>query len=271
MSFSCLVVAESGCGKTHALVSGLRAGFNIRLISVEGNCFPVFNKALKMYKEEIAKGKAPPLKDGQVGIMLPSVKKGALKELATRNAEEVQKTAKYLRETEDLKRARFDKFQGILNSAVAFEDFYTKEKMGSIDTWGDDTILAIDGLTSICEGIKQQHIGARQASTLPDWQFMQEILITLLRTITEKSECNFYLMAHPKKEIDKLKGGTKIYPKSLGISLNSVIPSLFTEVVWAYKDGGNFYWSTDDSECVTRYCFLPAGKKLPQDLGQIKM
>ena len=270
-AFKFLNIGDSGTGKTHSLKTALEAGFNLRLLSVESNSLPVFEKVLALHKKDIAAKKFPELIPGQVGVMCPAKPKKSFKDAMLGQEANLGKSLDSLMKTQDSKRKEYTRFLEVWKSAVNFIDLFTGEDFGSVDSWGEDTVFAIDSLTILCEAIVYHTIGGKVATSQPEWGIMQKTLIEFLRMMTDDTACNLILMAHPTREIDPTLGVTRIYPSNLGQALNPLIPGMFTEVVWSYKDSkGQYKWSTDDKLCTTRYINLPCSKDIPQDFKLLK-
>ena len=152
----------------------------------------------------------------------------------------------------------------MLKSTVHFIDTATQTNFGSVDDWGEDCVFCVDSLSIICEAIMASTVGGKLAVSQPEWGIMQKTLIEFLRQLTEDLACNFVLLGHPTKEIDQVLGIQRIYPASLGVALNNKMATLFTEVIYATREKGKFYWSTDHRLAVTRNTLLPIKEQMEQ-------
>lgn len=265
MPFKSIVIGESGTGKTHSLMTLIPAGQKLRLVSIENNSLNVIKKAIKEYQVKVRAKKVPPIQEGQLGVMIPGKPKLGLADFHKAQKENLGKTTDVVMKQTDPKKKDYTRFIEVVESTVSFTDSLSGENMGLISDWGEDTTLALDSLTILCEAIKQHTIGGKVAISQPEWGMMQTTLKGYLRILTDDLLCNLVLLAHPVKEVDPNMGVTRIYPANLGVALNGEIPAMFTESIWAYTEKGLFYWSTQDKLCVTRHTFLPPSPKLEQD------
>ena len=273
MTTSILEIADSGCGKTHSLVTLIDAGQKVRLLSAESNCLPVIKKALREREELVKAGKKKPMEKGQFAICIPERPKKNSEDFAKSQEASLGKTVEGAFKKEVVSRVKYNRFSNICKSAAHFVDTETGEDYGKIDDWGDDTTFVVDSLSILCESIMAHVVGDKVAISQPEWGVMQGILLPYLTFLTEDIGCNFVLTAHPNKEVDANLGVTRIYPSNLGQALNTKIPGKFSEVVWCYremeKDKPAYYWSTNDRLCVTRHTLLPCSTKIPQDFNLI--
>lgn len=266
MNFKMLIFGESGTGKTFCTRTLLDAGYKIRFLAAENNAITGTKIAMQHWETEHKK----PVPEDSFALMIPSRPKRSLKDLVASQEGFISKTLDSQLRTADPKRKNYTRYLEVLKATVAFKDTETGKEFGSVDDWGDDTVLVIDSLTILCEAIKQSVIGGKLAVSQPEWGVMQGILVEFLRQLTEDLLCNLVVIAHPNKEIDPILGVQKIYPANLGQALNNLLPTYFTEVVWAFREKEKFYWSTDHKQAVTRNTMLPIKDKMEQDFKLLK-
>jgi hypothetical protein len=268
-----LKIGDSGCGKTHGLVSLVDAGQKVRLLSAESNCLPVIHKALAEREKLVKEGKKKPMEEGQFAICVPERAKKSSKDFADTQEANLAKSVDMAFKSNPVSRSKYNRFVNICKAASHFVDSFTGVDYGMIDDWEEDTTFVVDSLSILCESIMAHVVGDKVAISQPEWGIMQGILLPYLTFLTEDIGCNFVLTAHPSKEIDPNLGVTRIYPMNLGQALNTKIPGKFSEVVWCYReeDKGKpkYYWSTDERLCVTRHTNLPCSKKIEQDFSLV--
>lgn len=271
--FNLLVIADSGGGKTHAIITALLAGMTVRILSAESNCLPVVQKILKLYESMVKAGKAKPLREGQFAICVPDRPKKTAEDMAKSSESSLTKSIDAAFKSNPLNRAKHNRFANICKSQASFVDTFTGVDYGKVDDWGEDTLFMVDSMTILCESILAHIVGDKVAISQPEWGTAQGVLMQYLSFLTEDLACSVYMTAHPNKEIDINLSVTRIYPSNLGQALNPKIPGKFTEVVWGYREEEKgemkYYWSTKDRLCVTRYTTLPCSDKIPQDFGLI--
>jgi len=261
-----LLYGESGVGKTYCTRTLLDAGFKVRFLAAENNAITGTEIAMNDWKKQHNK----PISEEQYALMIPSRPKRTLQDLVTSQENFIKKSLDAQYKSADPKRKDYTRYLEVLKATVAFTDSRTGKVYGSVDDWGEDTVLIVDSLTILCEAIKQSVIGGKLAVSQPEWGVMQGILVEFLRQLTEDLNCNLVVIGHPVKEEDPVLGITRIYPANLGKALNNILPTYFTEVVWAFRDKKKFYWSTDHKQAVTRNTLLPIEERMEQDFRLLK-
>lgn len=252
----------SGTGKSHALATLSKVkGLNIRMLAIENNAIAGLRSGFTHYKlsqEEQDRFK--------IMNILPK-KQGSASLFQTAN-DALTKSPEILAKASDPKKKSYDRYLNVLRG---ISEFITEndENLGSVDTWGPDTVLAFDGLTIICELIKQNVIGGKLFTSQPEWQRMQILLVQLLRYLTEDLNCHVIMIGHPVRTENPITGVEAIYPSNLGQALKDTIPSMFTDVIYSQRQGKKFTWSTDHANAICAARNLPMGSNLPQDYSQI--
>ena len=268
MNFKMLNYGEAGTGKTCAVRTLLNCGQKVRFLAAENNAISGIQVALEMWKKENPQA-AKDMPADQFAMMIPERPKKSIADLVKSQEKFVKTTLDAQFKSVDPERNKYTRYLEVLKSTVNFVDSSTGVSYGSVDDWGEDTTLVIDSLTIICEAIMQATIGGKLATSQPEWGVMQKTLIEFMRLLTEDLKCNLVLLGHPTKEIDPVMGIQRIYPANLGQALNNTLPAFFTEVVWSFRSGKEFLWSTDHKQAVTRQTMLPLAEKMPQDFKQL--
>ena len=255
MSFKMLIYGDTGTGKTFSAYTLFNTPYKIRFLSAENNAVEGMREAKKFYESKNKK------KVENLSIMIPERPKRNLAGIVESQQGFLNKTLESQLLTSDPDRKKYTRYLEILKGMLHFVDTDTKESHGCIDTWGNDIVFIVDSLTIICEAIKQSVLGSKIKANYDEWAAMQNLLMQLILQLTEELSSNVVLIAHPKKDNDT----GKIYPSSVGIALDAIIPTRFSEVVWSYRRGSTFYWSTNDIKAVTRNVHLPISSKLEQN------
>lgn len=260
MAFKALVYGDSGTGKTVSIASLLNVDQKVRFLAAENNAIAGIKAGLPIWKVPADKAK-------NLAVMVPDRPKRNAASLLAATKKLVDTPLDTLMKAVDPNKKDFTRYLNVLKGLVEFkgEDGQTH---GSLDDWQEDTTFVVDGLTIICEAIMQSVIGGKLTVSQPEWGVAQNQLMALIRMLTEDTRCNIVLLAHPTKEIDEVFSTTRIYPSNLGKALNSLIPTAFTDVVFAYRKGKDFRWSTDHNQAVTRTSHLPISSELMQDYKQ---
>ena len=133
-------------------------------------------------------------------------------------------------------------FWKILKSCSNFIDDRTGKSLGSVDQFPLTRIFVMDSLTETANAAFKMQIGSRPMASPGDYGVAQNNLMNFLRLLTQGCECPFVLTAHADREQDEVMQTTKIMIKAIGKALASEIPTLFSEVIWAVRQGDKFTW-----------------------------
>lgn len=167
-----------------------------------------------------------------------------------------------LAKMQDPNRTKYNEFIHLLQCFNSFVDQRTGENFGAVDEWGVDRILIVDPMTGINNAAMSLVVGSKPVRSQADWGIAQDQVEKLLRMLTNGCRCHFVLTAHVEREIDQVLGGTKITISTLGKALAPKIPPMFSDVIYAYRDGTNFFWSTANSQVDLKTRNLPLADKL---------
>lgn len=260
MSFKALIYGEAGVGKTYSIHTLLNAGQKVRFLAAENNAISGIKIAMKEHHPEIT--------PEQFGLMIPARPKRTMADLVKAQTMFVQLPLESQFKSVDPNKKNFTRYLEVLKATVDFQDTATGTKYGCIDDWGEDVTLAVDSMTIICEAIISATIGGKLTMSLPEWGTVQKVLVEFLRQLTEDLKCNLVILGHPVKEIDPIAGTQRVYPANLGQALNNLLPTIFTDVMYAERKKKEFTWSTMHPLAVTRTTHIPIAEKMPQDFMQ---
>lgn len=264
MNFKALIYGEAGTGKTYSTQTLLDAGQKVRFLAAENNAITGIQVGLEHWCKRTGKPMPAP---EQFALMIPERPKKKMADLVKGQDKFLKIALDSQFKAVDPERNKYTRYLEVLKSTVNFVDTRSGTNFGCVDDWGEDTTLVIDSLTIICEAIMQSTVGGKLAISQPEWGVMQKTLVEFTRQLTEDLGCNLVLLGHPVKEIDPVLGTQRIYPANLGQALNNLLPSFFTEVLWSYRAGKEFLWSTDHKQAVTRQTVFPLAEKMPQDFA----
>lgn len=171
---------------------------------------------------------------------------------------------KLLKDMADPARSQYNQLEKFLRS---FNDVTSDDgrKWGSVDIWGTNKALVIDGHTGLGVATLKAVCGGKADRDQKDWGLAQNILEDLLRRLCDNCRCHFIMLAHVERETDPVLGGSKITISSLGKALPPKIPPMFSDVILAKRIGKEFYWDTEEPQADLKTRNLPIGSKLPPD------
>lgn len=176
---------------------------------------------------------------------------------------------KQVTEMVDPKRSENNSFWKILSACADFPDDRTGLKFGPIDSWGSDKIFGIDTLSELANSVMKMVIGAKPTASQPDYGVAQNNLMNFLRLCTQGMLPTFVMTAHVDRQTEEISGQTKIMVKAIGKALAGDIPQLFSDVIYAEREGDKFYWNTAAYGVDTKTRSLGYRSKITPDFGQL--
>jgi AAA domain len=135
-------------------------------------------------------------------------------------------------------------FWKILQTCGKFVDDRTGKDLGSVDKFPANRVFVIDSLTELSNAAMKMVVGSKPTASLPDYGIAQNNLMNFLRLCTQGMECPVIITAHVDRETDQITQTTKIMIKSIGRALATEIPTLFSDVIYAVREGSTFTWDT---------------------------
>lgn len=160
-------------------------------------------------------------------------------------------------------------FYKILQSCSKFIDDRTGEDLGSVDSWGLDTIFVIDSLSEVANACLKMVIGSKPTASQPDYGVAQNNLMNFLRLCTQGTRCTFVMIAHVDRSTDQISGQPKIMTKAIGQAIAGDIPPLFSDVIYTTREGNEFWWDTAAFGVDTKTRSLGYRSKIRPDFAQI--
>ena len=174
-----------------------------------------------------------------------------------------------LTKSTDPDRAANNPYYKILQALADFPDDRTGKKFGNIGLWKNDKIFGIDSLTMLAESCIKMVIGNKPTMAPPDYGVAQNNLMNLLRYFTQGFAPTFIMTAHLQRQTNEMTGGVQLMTKAIGKAMADDVPPLFSEVLFAYREGVQWFWDTSAPNVTTKTRYLPIKSKIVPDLGQI--
>lgn len=166
-------------------------------------------------------------------------------------------------------RASNNAFWQILTSCSDFKDDRTGKSFGPVDKFPANRIFCIDSLTELGNAAMKMQVGARPSASPGDYGVAQGMLMNFLRLCTQGSIYPFVLIAHVDRETDPVAQTSKVFIKSVGKALATEIPTLFSDVIYAVREGDKFFWDTAAFGVDVKTRSLGYRSKINPDFGQI--
>lgn len=249
-----LIEGPTGTGKTYSLGTLADAGIELHYYNFEAG-----GESLRGYWTDHAK----PV-HSNVHFHTVKIAQASWKEMA--DAAKLVNTLSYklLKEAVDPNRSKYDQFEQFLRAFTKPTDDSGAE-FPTIDTWGTNKAIAIDGLTGLGNAAMAAVIGGKVDKDQKDWGLAQNLVENTLRRLCDACRCHFILISHVEREADPVSGANKITVSTLGAKLAPKIPAMFSDVALAKRMKAEFSWDTADPQADLKARNLPIAEKIPQD------
>lgn len=265
-----LLEGDSGSGKTYAIGTivdwAARNNVSVRCLFTENGL-----ETLLGYWKDPSPGSGrapsePPKNLAWHVVRTPALGLAALTDAATKVG---LMSYEALTKMTDPARATNNPYEKILKALADFPDDRTGTKLGNIGTWKADTILVIDSLSELANACMKMVIGNKPTAAPPDFGVGQNNLMNLLRYFTQGFEPTVVITAHMQRQTNEITGGISLMVKAIGKAMGDDIPQLFSEVLYARREGMEWVWDTAAVGVTTKTRYLPISSKIKPDLGVI--
>tara|TARA_Y100000310_G_scaffold320267_1_gene376532 strand:+ start:613 stop:1386 length:774 start_codon:yes stop_codon:yes gene_type:complete len=165
-----------------------------------------------------------------------------------------------------------DKYQQYWAVLQNFKNFHcqrTGEDFGPVDFFTPDRALAVDTLTGINQMALDMVVGAKPTAHVGEYGVGMKAEEMLLMKLTGACKCFLVVNGHTDRGVDEVEQKTKTRIEALGNKLAPKIPRTFSDVVLAYREGSQFFWSTTATNVDLKRRALPLAEKITPDYGQI--
>ena len=169
----------------------------------------------------------------------------------------------------DPNRGTNNPYYKILQALTNFVDDRTGKSYGNIGEWKADKALLVDSLSQLAENCMKMVIGNKPTASQPDYGVAQNNLMNLLRYFTQGFTPTVILTAHLQRQTNEITGGVQLMTKAIGKAMADDIPPLFSEVLYAVRDGNTWWWDTAAANVTTKTRYLPIKGKIVPDFAQI--
>lgn len=255
-----LIMGPTGTGKTHCLGTFVDADPNLHL-----HYFAFEQGAESLFGYWTDRGKPVP-----ANVHVTTVKSATASwtEMADQVGLVNKMSYEALKKQSDSNRSKYNQFEQFLRT---FNDVTDDSggKHGSIDKWGTNRVLAIDGLTGLGEAAMRTVIGGKADRDQKDWGLAQNLVEFVLRRLTTDCRCHVVLLAHVEREQDPVTMSTKIMVSTLGRALAPKLPPMFSDVILSTRNVDKWHWDTANPLADLKTRNLPISDKIDPNFGQI--
>lgn len=247
------LMGPAGTGKTHSIGTLVDAGVEVFYLDLETGL-----EALLGYWKD----RGLPIPPNLHWTRLPAPTFGFGDFISNANRILAAPDFETMSKFKDPDKRKHDRYVQMLTIFNDFPDERSGEKFGSVQQWPSSRALVIDGLTGMGECVMSVVIGGKPAISQPEWGAAQGELLKLLKQLANNCACWFVLLAHVERETDQINGGLKIMVSTLGRALPPKLPSIFSDVIMAVREGEKWSWDTASglADLKTRNLPIKAGQ-----------
>jgi len=253
-----LLIGPTGTGKTHSIGTLVETGIHVHFFAFEAGA-----ESLRGYYTDSGKPVPP-------NLHITTVKQASASWLEMADAVNKVNTLNYdtLKKMVDPHRNKYNQLEQFLRT---FNDVVDDQGVhyGSVDGWGTDRAIVIDGLTGLGDATLKAVTGGKADRDQKDWGLAQNILENFLRKVCDGCKCHFILLAHVDRQVDEILGGVKLMVATLGKALPPKLPPMFSDVILATRLGKEWYWDTANGQADLKTRNLPIEAKIPPDFKLI--
>lgn len=150
-----------------------------------------------------------------------------------------------------------------------FTDQRDGKKYGPVDSFSQNSVIVIDGLSALCRIAMEMVTGAKPVRDKPDYGIYAGNVSNLLLKLTSGCVCHFVILAHVDREVDEVMGGVKLFPFVLGNSLRANLTQPFSDVILATRETSKFFWDTANSQADLKTRNLPLSSRIDPNFDKI--
>lgn len=265
-----LLYGAGGVGKSVSLATILKGNPKKRLVYLmtERNAVSGLEFGIKKYNVIV--------KEGQIVYVYPQEEKKAAFGNLGRALENFANQSKVLALKGDGGSTQGKESYGYLGTIIStlssFKgfDFVTGElvNIGNVGKLTSNDILIVDGLSPIGNEIWNSLVGDKIAISMTDYGPPQRAMYLMLSELA-KLPCHVVLLAHARDKTDDKGSLIQVQVNTwVGNSNYETLMGLFTDVIYAYKFGINFYWSGKQSKVYAIARNIPAEDNLLPDFAK---
>ena len=151
----------------------------------------------------------------------------------------------------------------IIATLANFKCERTGEEFGGADEWPDTYAIAFDSLTGLNKIAKDGTVGAKPTLHQGEWGVAMSMEENFIRKFVADIRCPRVMIGHLDKQMDEIAGRMTFQVSLLGNKLAPQIPHLFSDVVYARRDGKDFVWATADDRISLKSRNFGISEKLP--------
>ena len=256
---SVALMGASGSGKTDSIATFIEAGVDVFHLGTEPQACEVLIDSVIRRGLSLDK-----LHYHQLTLAAPG------SDAIMKNIMMVQELSfKALSEIGDISKKEMKHFMELASWCNDFVDDKDGRHYGDVMRFGADKALVLDTLSGINKMAREYVVGYRPTAHQGEWGVMMQLIENFIYRLIANRQCYFVLVAHVDKEVDEVLGGTKLTLAALGRKLAPQLVKFFSDVIYAKREGKEFFWSTEEPNVDVKARSVPISAKLAPSFVQI--
>lgn len=163
----------------------------------------------------------------------------------------------------------YRQFFQLLGALSNFKCARTGKEYGAVDDFRGDECVVLDSLSGINRMAFQLTVGGKPTAHQGEWGVAMAAEESLIAKLCSDIKVPMILTAHVEPEKDEVDGSIKLMPMALGRRLAPKLPKDFSDVVYSYREGSDFFWSTIATKVDVKTRNLPRKDKLPPNFAPV--
>jgi len=257
---STLLIGPPGSGKTHSLVTYLKAGLKLAVVITDPGGEESLIEACEKEGADITN-----LHYRYIAPAAPSF--ATLMDMAKKINMLPYKDLTELKS--GINKQDFRQFYELLATLSNFVCQRTDKEIGPVDELDSSWALAIDSASGLNTMVMTNMIGAKPAAHQGEWGAAMNSEERLIDKLTSDLKCFFCLTAHVEREMDETIGRPINMASFLGRKLAPKIPRNFSDVVYTVREADKFRWSTTASNIDLKARTLKLSDNLEPSFEQV--
>jgi hypothetical protein len=158
---------------------------------------------------------------------------------------------------------KYKQFVDLLNALANYRDERNGKSYGAVDKFDPSTCaFALDSITGAAMMSMDLMVGSKPVAHEGEWGVAMNQLERWGNMCTASIKCFLVMTGHIEKETNPDTGGSQLYVSTLGRKLSPKWGRFYSEIVHAYREGTEYYWSTVTPMFDLKRRFLPLQDKM---------
>lgn len=263
--FKTLLMGPTGTGKTFSIGTLVDCGLEVFYLSME----PGLESLVGYFTDPkpFGLGLASPPPNLHYHYLKANTQKFSQMQKTSENIGKFDLSA--IAKMRDPDRAQNNQMQRVYEVLNDFPDQRDGKKYGSVDTFKQNAVVVLDGLSALSRIAMEMVTGSKPVRDKPDYGIAQGNLMNLILKLCSGCQCHVVLLAHVNREVDEIMGGVKLFPNTIGKAILSDLTQPFSDVILSQRETTKFYWDTANTQADLKTRNLPISSRIDPDFELI--